>query len=276
MKYLRFNFLFLSIIALSLVANAAVSKQDMANAINKAGKQRMLTQKMSKEILFISLNIDTEINQDELENTIKLFSKTLTGLIDGDSYLGLIKTNNASILAKLKAVKNLWQPFQKNATAVLEGNVSADILAAINQQNLPLLKKMNEAVIAFEKEGGSAFEPKLANLINKAGKQRMLIQKMTKELLLIAKEINTDANKANLANSVLEFETVLLELFANPINDSITAQLKKVKKRWYKYKPILNSVDTSEPTLHKLDKLSLSLYRAMNKAVQLYANSVID
>ena len=31
MKYLKFSFLFLSIIILSLAANAAISKQDMAN-----------------------------------------------------------------------------------------------------------------------------------------------------------------------------------------------------------------------------------------------------
>ncbi|MDM8567627.1 type IV pili methyl-accepting chemotaxis transducer N-terminal domain-containing protein [Candidatus Halobeggiatoa sp. HSG11] len=276
MKYLKFNFLFLSFIFFSLAANAAISNQDMANVINKAGKQRMLTQKMTKEVMFITLNIDVEINQEELEATIELFDKTLNGLINGDSYLGLVKTENADISAKLKEVENLWKPFQEKVTAVLKGDMSPDVLAAINQQNVPLLKKMNEAVQAYEKEGGSLFEPKLANVINKAGKQRMLIQKMTKELLLVAKGIEAEANKTNLTSSVAEFEKVLTELSANSINESIASQLKKVQKKWAKYKPILDTVDISETALKKVDKLSLSLYRAMNKAVQLYANSVTN
>ncbi|MBE9563069.1 MAG: hypothetical protein IMF12_09435, partial [Proteobacteria bacterium] len=49
-----------------------------------------------------------------------------------------------------------------------------------------------------------------------------------------------------------------------------------IQKKWAKYKPILDAVDVSEATLNKIDKLSLSLYRAMNKAVQLYANSVTN
>ena len=276
MKYLKFSFLFLSIIVLSLAANAAISKQDMANSINKAGKQRMLTQKMSKEVLFIALNIDVEMNRDELESTIELFDKTLQGLINGDTYLGLVTIKNAEILAKLKQVESLWEHFQENLNAIRDGNISSRILAAINEQNIPLLRKMDEAVKAYEKEGGSVFEPDLANIINKAGKQRMLIQKMTKELLLVAKDIDSTANKTNLANSISEFETTLSELKNANNNDSINAQLKKVQKKWDKYKPILDNIDISEQALNKIDKLSVSLYRAMNKTVQLYANSVKD
>ncbi|HHB93200.1 MAG TPA: hypothetical protein ENK59_08330, partial [Thioploca sp.] len=205
MKYIKF--MFLVVIVLSLAANAAISKQDMANTINKAGKQRMLTQKMTKEVLFIALNVDVEMNRDELESTIELFDKTLQGLINGDSYLGLVATKNADILAKLKQVESLWKHFQENLNAVQEGNLSPNILAIISEQNIPLLHKMDEAVKTYEKEGGSIFEPNLAKIINKAGKQRMLIQKMTKELLLIAKKIDLAANKTNLANSVFEFET---------------------------------------------------------------------
>jgi len=231
---------------------------------------------MSKEVLFIALNIDVEINQSELESTVELFDKTLTGLISGNSYLGLVGTKNADIQAKLKEVANLWKPFQTQVKSALDGKVSADVLTAINQQNIPLLKKMNEAVKAYAVEGGSVFEPKLAHIIDQAGRQRMLIQKMTKELLLVAKGIDVEANKTSLANTVAEFEQALVKLAANKINESIAAQLTKVQKKWNKYKPILSSVDVSEPTLHKVDKLSESLYKAMNKAVQLYANSVAN
>ncbi len=41
----------------------------------------MLTQKMSKEILLIAKGVNTEQNKENLENTARLFDKTLKGLI---------------------------------------------------------------------------------------------------------------------------------------------------------------------------------------------------
>ncbi len=49
---------------------------------------------------------------------------------------------------------------------------------------------MNRAVGMYAKASGSKLDPKMADTINRAGKQRMLTQKMTKELLLIANGID--------------------------------------------------------------------------------------
>ncbi len=58
-----------------------VTKQLSGTVINLAGKQRMLTQKMSKEALFIAKGIDVEKNKESLKKTAELFDKTLKGLI---------------------------------------------------------------------------------------------------------------------------------------------------------------------------------------------------
>jgi len=78
-----------------------VTKQQSGTVINLAGKQRMLTQKMSKEALFIAKGINVEKNKENLKKTSELFDKTLKGLIDGDKDLNLLKTENKEILDKL-------------------------------------------------------------------------------------------------------------------------------------------------------------------------------
>ncbi|MDM8563629.1 type IV pili methyl-accepting chemotaxis transducer N-terminal domain-containing protein, partial [Candidatus Marithioploca araucensis] len=239
----------------------AASHQNMATQINLAGKQRMLTQKMSKEILLITKSIDADANKQNLKKTAELFDKTLTGLFNGDAKLGLVKTENAIILEKLEVVKALWKSFQKNVNAVLGGDTSSAILEKIVQQNVPLLEKMNEAVQAYENASGSKITPELAKTINKAGKQRMLTQKMTKELLLVANGIAVEDNKANLAKTVSAFEKALNELIASTKDKAILAQLAKVKNLWAEYKPILDKVDTSTEALNKATKLNLPLLK---------------
>ena len=73
----------------------------MGKVINLAGKQRMLTQKMSKEALLVAKGIDAEENKANLQKTAALFGKTLTGLVKGDADLGLPKTEDAAILEQL-------------------------------------------------------------------------------------------------------------------------------------------------------------------------------
>ncbi len=260
----------------------ALSGQEMGTVINLAGKQRMLTQKMSKEILLIAKGIDVDANKASLKKTADLFDKTLKGLINGDADLGLPKTTDSAILAQLKKVSELWAEFKPNVDAALSGNLDKAVLEKVAAQNLPLLKNMNKAVQMYAKLSGSNLDPAMATTINLAGKQRMLTQKMTKELLLIANGIDVDANKANLKKTVALFERTLKGLLDGDSelglpgtkDAAIRAQLDEVQEMWADYKPVLDSVDVSPAGLEKAAKFNIPLLVEMNKAVKMYEKSV--
>lgn len=129
---------------------AAATPQEMAVVINLAGKQRMLTQKMSKEVFLIALDIDVEANTKNLHNTSALFDKTLKGLLHGDKDLGLVGTTDPKIVHQLKRVDGLWISFKTNIDAVLGGDKSGPVLEKIAKENLPLLTEMNKAVKMYE------------------------------------------------------------------------------------------------------------------------------
>jgi len=255
-------------------APAVQTKQQSGNVINLAGKQRMLTQKMSKEALFIAKGIDVGANTDNLKKTSALFDKTLKGLIAGDSSLNLPTTENKEILAQLQKVTDLWKPFKVNIDKVASGKTDSATLKTIAEENLPLLKNMNMAVQMYAKASGSKLDPAMAKTINVAGRQRMLTQKMTKELLLIANGIDVDANKANIKKTADLFEKTLSELVAGTSDAGIKGQLGTVQKIWVDYSPVVKNADTSGAALAKAEKLNMSLLKESNKAVKMYEASI--
>ncbi len=250
------------------------TKQQSGVVINLAGKQRMLTQKMSKEALFIAKGIDVEKNKDNLKKTAELFDKTLKGLVAGDKDLNLPKTENKEILAQLEEVNKLWTSFKKSIDKVIEGKSDKATLEAIAKENLPLLKNMNKAVGMFTKASGSKLNPEMAKTINLAGKQRMLTQKMTKELLLVANGINADKNRENAKKTGQLFESTLKDLTDKCKNEDIKKQLGVVAKLWGDYKAIIEKVDTSDASLKKAEELNMPLLKEMNKAVKMYEASI--
>jgi len=279
----------LSIVAISaclsmaLVANESKAeaktevtqtKQQSGTVINLAGKQRMLTQKMSKEALFMAKGIDADANKESLTKTVELFDKTLKGLAIGDKELNLPKTEDKDILAQLTKVTELWTPFKENIEKVIAGKSDKATLEAIAKENLPLLKNMNKAVGMYAKASGSKLDPEMAKTINLAGKQRMLTQKMTKELLLVANGIDTDANKENAKKTGGLFETTLKELTDKCKNDGIKNQLGTVAKLWGDYKAIIEKADTSDESLKKAEELNMPLLKEMNKAVKMFEASI--
>ena len=264
------------------LAAYAETKQEMGTVINLAGKQRMLTQKMTKEILLIAQGIDTDANRASLQKTAVLFDEILQGLLDGNTELVLPKTTSPKIVQRLKKVARFWKGFQKNVVVILEGKISKEILEDISEQSILLQQNINKAVRMYAQASNSSLEPAMAITIHLAGKQRMLTQKMTKELLLVANSIAIEENKVYLKTTTALFERTLNGLFdgdkglalPGTQNTAIRTQLEIVQKLWKKYQPILDAVNVSKAGLNKAAQLNLQLLEQTDKAVELFEQSI--
>ncbi|MCP5062107.1 MAG: PAS domain-containing protein [Ignavibacteriae bacterium] len=119
--------------------------------INIAGRQRMLTQKMSKEALGVLNGIQ---KPETLKSTSELFQTSLSGLIYGEEKLHLPPVSNDIIKTQLLKVKGLWEPFQTSINVVAEISSSPNKISEaknyISKNNITLLKEMNKAVKLFE------------------------------------------------------------------------------------------------------------------------------
>ncbi|MBT1247710.1 MULTISPECIES: methyl-accepting chemotaxis protein [unclassified Thermosipho (in: thermotogales)] len=127
--------------------------------VNLAGRQRMLTQKMSKESLIISHG-DMSY-KEKLSKTMKLFETTLYALKDGGkTYTDLAMKNSVEIPpAGTKEIKNqlivvekLFLPFKNAIQKVINSNgKDKDAIKYIIDNNEKLLSEMNTAVSLFQK-----------------------------------------------------------------------------------------------------------------------------
>ncbi len=242
---------FCLVLSLLLVSTLQVQAGALEKAINLSGRQRMLTQKMSKEAVLVALNLNKEANLANLKKTRDLFDTTLAGLKNGDASVGLEKTTNTAILTQLGVVKGLWDKFKVQVDAIINNKAASKAqITEIASQNIPLLKEMNKAVKLWEGlASDTGMAPHLATAINLSGRQRMLTQKMSKEYFLAAYGLEADNNKSNLTATATLFDTTLEGLVNG--NDgmglkattdlNLVIQLGKVRTMWKKLKPIIEA-----------------------------------
>ncbi len=282
-------------LAISLITQPifAVSSQEMAKVVNLAGRQRMLIQKMTKEVLLVAKRIKAGKNLEELQKTSALFDKTLKGLLQGDTEMGLVALNDPEVTAQLKVVEDGWKNFKPLVEQALKGKTAdVEYLKQVATDNMPILKNMNAAVGLMEKVakklGGASTDSTLATTINLAGAQRMLSQKMTKELLLISLEVNPEENRKELKNTVDRFDKILKGLKEGDASEGLVAtkdsailsQLGTVTNIWKEYKAILDQVTSAasgsevrKAHLNDSNEINMKLLVEMNKAVELYEKS---
>lgn len=263
-------FMFLSI---QLTSSALDQGKHDANVINLAGRQRMLSQKMTKEAFAL---IRGEESKAALEASIATFERTLTGLAQGDAELKLPKQSDTGILGSLEAVRTRWQLLKDNLEDIAaDGPVFAEGLQAVVKQNEQLLAESDALVRLFEKSATDSS----AVQINLAGRQRMLSQKLTKELLSSALGMG---GAESAAESVATFDRVLAGLAKgdrglnlNPAKDpAVIRQLDVVQALWTKLHAPLDKVIPLAPkinaALRQVLENNLNVLTMMSESVSLF------
>ncbi len=260
----------------SIVKSYMASKNAKRHIINLAGKQRMLTQRMVKLALLGGLKIDRENSKELLMKTAKLYDKTLNGFLEGDTSLKLEKTRDKQLRAYIKTLKQEWSAFYKNIE-MYEKNPKA--LSYLIENNHLLLMHSDKLVKLFKKYGTKSnfMEKSRKNIIDIAGRERMLIEKMTKEKLLLAKQIKVQENRKNLQDTITLFYNSLKALrkgdsklhIAKANNKTIVLQLGKVNDLWKKLKPSYQNSKSSTKELSALVSKARVLRKEMNDAVHL-------
>ncbi len=269
-----------TLLLLFTVTIFALSYKELTTTIDLSGKQRMLTQKMAKEAFLIKLNIDRESNIKKLTEDSELFDKTLKGLLNGDKKLKLVTVEDAKIKKQLEKVSSVWNPFYLNIKNILKNSSDEKSFLSICNKNRELLEEMNGAVELYTlQEKNSAFV--LVNDMNLAGKQRMLLQKMAKALLVANNGIEVKKYKNEFLESQKLFNRTLKGLF---VGDSslklrgtklpfLKKQLEVVKMLWDSEQQKLQNALTGEGTKEAIDALD-NITIEMDKTVQLYTASL--
>ena len=158
-----------SIVMLLVVGSTTyvVSSQSAdARIIDIAGRQRMLTQKMSKEAFALVSALENKSPTEELRKgllkTVSLYDKSLQALKAGGLTLGTdgketnLPESSGEAKIQLNKVEGLWVRFKQSINTIADPAAvvaSAEFQKAvkvIKKGNVPLLKESNKAVVLLK------------------------------------------------------------------------------------------------------------------------------
>ncbi|TRX59006.1 PAS domain S-box protein [Fulvivirga sp. M361] len=166
-----FYILALSGIAVSIILSQLVvqnyigTQQDDARTINVAGRQRMLSQKISKIALKIGRVSDTiSYSQEvkELKNTVALWEKSHRGLLEGNEELGLQDKPSSDVLKMYKQIENHYTQMVFHAHKIIQlpvndlvrSDLDTSIQAILTHED-SFLRGMNAIVFQYDKEANA-------------------------------------------------------------------------------------------------------------------------
>jgi hypothetical protein len=208
----------LSLILLIVFAlPVAAEITSISSAINKAGRQRMLTQRMVKSYCMIGIDVQQDVAAEQLKKSIELFELQLSELT---AY-----SHTEEIIATLDRVEVLWKPFKK----ILQSPVTRENAELLLETNDELLRATNKVVLKLQDISGNSF----GRLVNVSGRQRMLSQRLAKFYMLRFWQFDNSEIRSEMEQARNEFKGALAELTAAKENSlEIQAKLSEASKQW--------------------------------------------
>ena len=224
---------------------------DVAAALNKAGRQRMLSQRATKAWLMIGQGITPERGTAILTSSLTLFETQLAelkGFVPNDEVrqaLGQLERDWQTCKAALAAVPRL-----ENAAALYEANETVQATA-------------HRLTLAYEK---SAPRPAY-RLVNIAGRQRMLSQRLAKMYLFRAWGVHAQAAEMELNMARAEFASGMYQLSVSLYTTpEIKAALAELNREWEPYQQALTAARAAVPIMD----MSERVLAAAERLVALY------
>jgi len=205
----------LTILGLPLLSYAETDP--LSTAINKAGKQRMLSQRIAKAYFFLGENVRPDKAREQLKASLAMFDKhhnELKSEIKDQNIQELFAFIDFALADYSTLVK---KPYDKNS-----GSEVLDLSET-------LLEVCQSVVVKLEQ----ASKLKKAKLVNIAGRQRMLSQRIAKYYIAYQAGFRDPNSVQQLQKAVKEFETALKILSGSSQNTAkITSSLSKVGSLW--------------------------------------------
>jgi len=252
-KYLHKNVLISFLVALSVPASAKITS--MSDAVNKAGKQRMITQRLLKDYALIGMNNTYGNPKEDLQNMVALFDTSLNELT---AYV-----KDAEVQTSLKKVETLWLPIKKKLLATPTKKQAI----VLEKEIETLLKATDECTQLVTKASHS----KSAEIVNISGRQRMLSQRMASLYMLKVWEINNAKTDSKLTQAMNEYEIAQKKLQQTPLNTPETERLLKDAAKSYRFFQVMGKSHSKKFVPSLINRSANNILKAMHQATVLYA-----
>lgn len=231
----------------------------LGKAINLAGKQRMLVNRIAKNYMAVGANIRSEDAIKDLDESTSLFNESHRELINF--------AKNKETIDALKYVDEIWNEFRVKVTS--EPNlVNAETIIL---EARVITNGINTVVEKLEKENLNLSS---STIVNNCGRQRMLLQRLA--TLVIAK--SWIVNYANLDKDLKEtISSIEFNLESLQTTRENTEEIKEAlafqRKEWYFVK---NTFNYEVPKATNVYSSTNIMTKEFDKITSLYAKLVDD
>lgn len=230
----------------------------LSSAINVAGRQRMLTQRIMKFYSMVGLNAKKEVSANNMQAAVDLFDYQLLQL---QHIKGIDK---AVIQRHTQPIQTEWIAVKKELVAT----PSLEHANSLQRQLDKLLNLSNAFVVALQKSSTS----QTGTLVNTAGRQRMLSQRIASFYLLETWGLRSGDITQKRNQAISDFEKAQQQLSSDKDSGvKIAKLLQKVATEW--------DVFTSRETIQQPVMVSSSSDRIlwlMNSVTGLYAANTVN
>jgi len=249
-------FPFSLLLLLLILAPAAQARiNDFGEAINQAGRQRMLSQRILKNHVLAAMNIDALKAQSQKQRDIELF----------ETQLGNLKrfSPDREVGSALHEVEQQWQAYRRALASPLQKD---DALGLLEQSN-SLLKAAHRVVLLLEQRAPSHS----GHWVNIAGRQRMLSQRLTLFHIYRSWGLDSPLLQSEPQRNKQEFEQALAEMSKAPVNtDAIRQLLRQGQREWKLFRHGLEGKEKT-PIIYIVNLAGNQLLKTMDQLTRRYA-----
>lgn len=221
--------------------------------INFSGKLRMLSQRIPAAACYSNAGIKTDQSTALLEAAAAEFDLIVNGLEFGEDSLGIKGAeSDRAVLGDISQVNEVWGPLQDVLDNVIANGTTDDDVRHLANESAPLLENAKSLVstLVAEYADPAALLQADAITIDIAGRQRMLAQRISKNVCLALNGVNSESAMKELTGAREMYQASVDALryglpsagIDAPTDEEIIAGLDEVLKTWNSVQPTLDTV----------------------------------
>jgi len=250
-------FLMLALFCVMTFSLEAKEITTVDEAINIAGKQRMLTQRMLVDYAMMGMHSRFQNPEKDLRTMMDMFEENLKAI---KKY-----TKSTAVQKEIGDVEKIWPA----AKRTLSQEPTLKVCKTLCDDLDTLLVQSDDIVQMIKKESGS----KSGEIVDISGKQRMLSQRIAGLYILSMWAVNNDSYQKKLDQAMAAFKVSMQTLKQYEKNNPEINTLIAEVERSYTYLEKMNSIEIDMKVMPSLvyKKLDGMLHN-MDRVTHLYAS----